>query len=103
MGLTLSSLLQINYSNLELKGNLKFHTFTSIDGRDRYYKDILPQNNFHLTDRRFIYDLSLGYRVPNTALQLAVGLEKIDRWGTVENFSRQSAERRSYVQIRYLF
>jgi hypothetical protein len=103
LGVTLSSLLQIQYANLELKGAVKFHYCDSIDGMDRFQPDITPGNDFNLTDRRVNYQLSLGYRIPHTPFQLAAGLEKIQRRGTVEDFAQSSTEKRSYLQIRYLF
>lgn len=103
LGLTLSSLLQIEYANLELKGSVKFHYFDSIDGIDRFQNEITPGSDFNLKDRRVTYRLSLGYHIPKTPLQLAAGLEKINRWGTLEDFSQSSTEKRSFLQIQYLF
>ena len=102
-GITLSSLLQIEYANLELKGAVKFHYFDSIEGMDRYQKDIPPGHDYNLKDRRVTYRLSLGYHIPRTSLKLVAGIEKIDRWGSVENFSQSSTEKRSFLQIQYLF
>lgn len=102
-GITLSSLLQIEYANLELKGTLKFHYYDSIERMDRFQKDIPSGNDFNLKDRRVIYRLSLGYHIPGTSLRLVAGLEKIDRWGTVEKFVQSSIEKRSFFQIQYLF
>lgn len=103
LGVTLSSLLQIEYANLELKGAVKFHYYDSIDGMDRFQNDITPGNDFNLKDRRGSYQLSLGYRIPRTPIQVAAGLEQIARWGTVEDFAQSSKEKRSYLQIQYLF
>ncbi len=102
-GVTLSSMLQLNYSNLELRGRLKYHYFNSIEGHDRYQSDIPAGNDFNLTDRRLLFKLSLGYRIPGTPLQLAVGLDQIKRRGQVEDFLRKSEERRSYIQLQYIF
>jgi hypothetical protein len=103
LGVTLSSLLQIQYANLELKGSVRFHYFDSIDGMDRFQPDITPGNDFKLKDRRVNYQLSLGYHIPRTPIQVAAGLEQIERWGTVESFAQSSKEKRSYLQIQYLF
>lgn len=103
LGITLSSLLEIDYANLELKGAVKFHYYDSVDGMDRFQNDITPGNDFNLTDRRVSCRMSLGYRIPHTPFQLAAGLEKIHRRGTVEDFAQSSTEKRSYLEIRYLF
>lgn len=103
LGVTLSSLLQIEYANLELKGAVRFHYFDSVDGMDRFQPDITPGNDFNLKDRRVNYQLSLGYHIPRTPIQVAAGLEQIERWGTVEKFAQSSKEKRSYLQIQYLF
>jgi len=103
LGVTLSSMLQVNYSNLELRGKLKYHYFDSIEGMDRFQKDVADEDDFGLKDQRLSYNLSLGYRIPNTALQLVLGLEQMKRWGSIEDFSQRSTEKRSYFQIKYMF
>jgi hypothetical protein len=103
LGVTLSSMLQVNYSNLEFRGKLKYHYFDSIEGMDRFQKDVADEDDFDLKDQRFSYNLSLGYRIPNTPVQLVLGLEQMKRWGFVEDFSQRSTERRSYFQIKYMF
>lgn len=103
LGITLSSLLQVNYSNLEFKGMFKYHYFDSIEGLDRFQKDIAPGDDFDLKDQRWRYNLSLGYRVPHTPVQLVLGLEHWDRQGRIGDFQQQNTENRSYIQIKYLF
>jgi hypothetical protein len=103
LGFTLSSMLQVNYSNLELRGKVRYHYFDSVEGLDRFQKDILDEDDFDLKDQRLIYDLSLGYRIPNTPLQLVLGLEQMERWGVIGDLSRHSTERRSYFQVKYIF
>ncbi|MCP5049751.1 MAG: DUF3943 domain-containing protein [bacterium] len=102
-GFTLSSMLQLKYSNLELKGKMKYHYFNSIEGLDRFQVDVKEEDDFGLTDKRFIYNLSLGYRVPRTPIQLVLGLEETDRKGFIGDFRRHSQEKRTYFQIRYKF
>jgi hypothetical protein len=96
-------MLQINYSNLEFRGKVKYHYFESIEGLDRFQKDIEDEDDFDLNDQRLTYNLSLGYRIPNTPLQLVLGLVQMERWGEIEDLSRHSTERRSYFQVKYLF
>jgi hypothetical protein len=103
LGITLSSLFQLNYSNVEVKGKLKYHYFDSIEGLDRFQKDIEDEDDFNLKDQRLSYNLSLGYRIPNTSLQVVLGLEQYERWGDIEDFSRHSTETRSYVQLKVIF
>lgn len=103
LGITLSSLMQINISNLELKGKVKYHYFDSIEGLDRFQKDMADEDDFDLIDQRLNYSFSLGYRIPKTSLQLVLGLEQRERWGNIEGFTRHSSERRSYVQLKYIF
>jgi hypothetical protein len=102
-GVTLSSMLQVNYSNLEFRGKLKYHYFDSIEGMDRFQKDLAYKDDFDLKDQRFSYNLSLGYRIPNTPVQLVLGLEQMKRWGSIEDFSQRSTGRRLYFQIKYIF
>jgi hypothetical protein len=105
LGLTFSSMLQVNYANLEFRGKVKYHYFDSIEGLDRFQKDMPEGNDFDLTDSRLIYNLSLGYRIPNTSLQLVLGMEHMERGGTLRDFdfTRGGTEKRSYFQLKYLF
>ena len=102
LGITLSSLLQVNYSNLEFKGLFKYHYFDSIEGLDRFQKEMADEDDFDLKDRRWRYDISLGYRIPHTPIQLVLGLEHWDRKGRIGDFQQQNTENRSYFQIKYL-
>lgn len=103
-GISLYSTLQLNYANLELRGKMDYHYFNSIEGMDRFQPDIEDEDDFDLRDERFHFDVSLGYRIPNTPVQLVVGLEQTDRSGTIRSFFHQdSTEHRSYFQVRYLF
>lgn len=103
LGITLSSFMQINFANLELIGRVKYHYFDSIEGLDRFQKDMADEDDFDLIDQRLNYSFSLGYRIPRTSLQLVLGLEQRERWGNIEGFKRHSSERRSYVQLKYIF
>jgi Domain of unknown function (DUF3943) len=103
LGYTLSSMLQLNVANLELKGKVKYHYFNSIEGMDRFQPEIKDEDDFDLKDHRFNYDISLGYRIPKTNLQLVVGFQQMQRKGYIKNFIQEHTENRSYFQIRYLF
>jgi hypothetical protein len=103
LGITLSSMLQVNYSNLEFRGKVRYHYFDSIEGLDRFQKDILDEDDFDLKDQRLTYNLNLGYRIPHTPLQLVLGLEQMERWGAIGDLSGHSTERRSYFQMKYIF
>jgi hypothetical protein len=103
LGVTLSSMLQVNYSTLEFRGKVKYHYFDSIEGMDRFQKDVAAEDDFDLKDQRLTYNLSLGFRIPNTPLQLVLGLEQLERWGAIEDFSQHNKERRSYFQLKYIF
>jgi hypothetical protein len=104
LGLTTSSVLQINIANLELRGRVKYHYFDSVEGMDRFQKDLADEDDFDLKDKRFNYRFSLGYMIPNSAVQLALTFEKTNREGWLKkDFHRQHSETRSYFQVKYLF
>lgn len=103
MGFTTSSLLQVNYANLELKGKFKYHYFDSVEGLDRFQKEMADEDDFQLKDTRLDYHFSVGYVIPNSPIQLVLALEKTDREGWLEDFHRQHSETRSYFQVKYLF
>lgn len=103
-GVSLYSSMQLKYANLELRGKMDYHYFDSIEGHDRFQHEIEDGDDFDLRDQRFRFNISLGYRIPNTPVQLVLGMEQMDRGGTIRNFfHRDSTERRSYFQVRYLF
>jgi hypothetical protein len=103
IGFTTSSLLQVDFANIELKGKVKYHYFDSVEGLDRFQKDMADEDDFELRDKRLNYHVSLGYTIPNSAVQLVVALEKTDRRGWLEDFYREHSETRSYFQVKYLF
>jgi len=103
LGFTTSSLLQVNYANLELKGKFKYHYFDSVEGLDRFQDEMADGEDFPLKDTRFDYHFSVGYIIPNSPIQLVLALEKTDREGWLEDFYRQHSETRSYFQVKYLF
>jgi hypothetical protein len=103
LGYTLSSMMKLDIANLQLKGKVNYHYFNSIEGMDRFQPELDEKEDFDLKDYRFNYDISLGYQLPNTNVQLVVGLQRINRKGYVENFMQEHTEKRSYFQIRYLF
>ena len=103
LGYTASSLFQVNYSNFELKGKLKYHYFDSIENLDRFQKTLADEDDFDLKDKRLDYSLSLGFEIPRSPIQLVVSLERVDREGWLEDFYRKHSETRSYFQIKYLF
>ncbi|MCP5105682.1 MAG: DUF3943 domain-containing protein [bacterium] len=103
LGFTTSSLLQVNYANLEVKGKLKYHYFDSIEGLDRFQKDMADEDDFELKDTRLSYHLSVGFVIPDSSVQLVLAMERTDREGWLEDFYREHTETRSYFQVKYLF
>lgn len=103
LGFTTSSQLQFNYANLELKGKFKYHYFDSVEGLDRFQKDMADEDDFELRDKRLDYHFSVGYVIPNSPIQLVLALEKTDREGWLEDLYREHSETRSYFQVKYLF
>ncbi|MCP4153606.1 MAG: DUF3943 domain-containing protein [bacterium] len=103
LGLTASSSFQLNYANLELVGKLKYHYFNSVEGLDRFQKDMAHEDDFPLKDSRLNYYLGIGYTIPKTPLQLSLGYESMMRKGWLEDFYRSHKESRSYFQVKLLF
>ncbi len=101
-GLTLASALQLDYANFQLKGKAKYHYYDSIEGLDRFQKTMPPQNDFDLQDQRFSYNLNLGYRLPKTDVQFAIGYDHFNYKGVIENFTQKHGEHRMYFQVKYL-
>ncbi|MCP4213764.1 MAG: DUF3943 domain-containing protein [bacterium] len=103
LGFTAATQFQLNYGNVEFAGRLKYHYFNSIEGLDRFQKDMADEDDFPLRDKRLDYSVNLGYRIPGTDVQLVVGLEENYRRGWLGDFNRKHTETRTYFQVKYLF
>jgi len=102
LGYTLGSQLELSYGNLELNGRFKYHYFDSIEGLDRFQKDINQVDDFDLKDQRLNMDFSLGYTMPRLPIQIKFGYEHRDRRGEIGGFARRHVFKRSYLTINFL-
>ncbi len=103
LGLTANSSLQFQIANLELTGRMTYYYFNSVEGLDRFQKDMADEDDLPLEDKRLNLAVSLGYTIPGSNLQLMFTLESIRRQGWVKDFYRKHTESRSYFQFKYLF
>jgi len=101
LGTTLGSDLNINFHNLEFRGLLKYHSWGSIDGRDRFQIELT--DDFHVKDARLQYKLSLGYWIPGTLIGLFSSFEGIHRKGKIKDIDHKEFEKRLFFGLKFKF
>lgn len=101
LGTTLCSGLSVEFGNLELGGLLRYHSWGSLDGRDRFQDDLT--NDFHVKDSRLQFKLSLGYWITGTPVELVGSFESIDRKGNIKNIHHKELESRLFFGLNFKF
>jgi len=100
-GTSLSSRLDIAWRNVSLQTFLKYQSYGSIEGKDRFQH--LVTDDFHLADSRFLSRLTVGYRIPGLPLMLKAAYEGIFRRGSIEDIEEKSWEVRGFFGISLLY
>jgi hypothetical protein len=98
LGLTLASDLEISYNNIRLQGKIKYQTYDSIDGLDRFQDELDDDSN--VRDTRLIYKISLGARLSRSPVTLLLAYECIDRKGWFKDITHSSTEDRIFTQLQ---
>ena len=101
LGTTLSSDLNINFHNLEFRGLLKYHSWGSIEGRDRFQNELT--DDFHVKDARLQYQLDLGYWISGTQIGLFSTYESIQRKGNIKTINHKETETRLFFGFKFKF
>lgn len=101
IGTTLGSDLNMTYENLEFRGLLKYHSWGSLDGRDRFQEELT--DDFHVNDSRLQYKLELGYWIPGTPMELLGSFEGIYRHGNIKDIDQKELETRLFFGLNFKF
>ncbi len=101
IGATFGSDINITYDNLELNGVLRYHTWGSIEGRDRFQVEVT--DDFHITDSRLQVKLSLGYWIPQMPIALFGSFEGIGREGNIKDTRHKETENRLFLGLNFKF
>lgn len=101
LGTTLSSGLTYNIHGLEFNGFLRYQAYGSMDGLDRFQKEVT--DDFHLTDTRLTYRIGAALRIPGTPVELYGSYEGIDRRGVIKDIRHGSLENRYTLFMSYKF
>jgi hypothetical protein len=100
-GTTLGSELNIAVRNLEFDGLLKYHSWGSIDGRDRFQDELT--DDFHVRDARWQFKLEMGVWIPGTPTGLFSSYESIQREGKIKETDHKQGEIRWSLGLKCKF
>jgi len=100
LGATLSSGIGLTYHRWRFGGWLKWQSYRSIQGFDRYQYAGLITEDFKLGDTWFRWRFLLGYRLGASPVELGLAAEGISRHGWLLDLSDHYSEYRYYYQIR---
>jgi hypothetical protein len=101
LGTTLSSGLTYNIHSLEFNGLVRYQAYGSVDGLDRFQKEVT--DDFHLTDTRLTYRIGAALRLPGTPVELYGNYEGIDRRGIIKDTRHGSLENKYTLFVSYKF
>ena len=100
-GTTLSSGLTYSVHSLEFNGLVRYQAYGSLDGLDRFQKEIT--DDFHLRDTRLIYRIGAAFRIPGTPVEIHGHYEGIDRRGVIKDTRHRNLEHRYALFMSYTF
>ena len=100
-GATLGSDINITYNNIELRGVLRYHTWGSIEGRDRFQVEVT--DDFHITDSKLQVKLSLEYWIPRMPVAFFGSFEGIGREGNIKDTRHKETENRLFLGLKFKF
>jgi hypothetical protein len=101
LGFTLAIEGGMRYGNFEIHGKFKYQYYDSIEGLDRFQRDVADDCN--VTDYRLVYKAALGYAFANTPIKIVFTCEGIDRKGSIKDITHRESEIRVYTQLKYSF
>jgi hypothetical protein len=101
IGTTLGSDMTYRYRALQFGGRLRYSTYGSIDGLDRFQSGVT--DDFHLKDDRLACRLEAAVRLPWAPVEVLASYEGIGRRGTIKDVRRRDLEERYSVYVSYKF
>ncbi len=101
LGYSLGGRFDLQYKGWRAEAGVHYQRFHSIQGHDRFQKDIIDDSP--LRDSRLVYTAGLSAAIPRTPLFLSLKLEGIDRRGRFHEVSVRGYETRFYYQVGVTF
>ena len=101
IGTTFSSELTYSIHSLEFNGFVRYQAYGSVDGLDRFQKEVT--DDFHLTDTRLTYRIGAALRIPGTPVELYGSYEGIDRRGVIKDTRHGNLENQYTLFMSYKF
>lgn len=101
LGYTLGGRLDLRLGALRAEAGVRYQRFSSIQGHDRFQKDIIDDSP--LSDSRLVYNAAISATVPRTPLFLSLNLEGIDRWGRFHEVSAKNHDLRFFYSLGVQF
>jgi hypothetical protein len=100
-GLTLGAQLGLRYRTLAAGLDHHWEQFESVDVLDRYQERLT--RNFHLSDGRLRSLVWVSLRPLASYAELRAALERLERYGTIEDITLRSVEQRATVTLALVF
>ncbi|MCU0237544.1 MAG: DUF3943 domain-containing protein [Acidobacteria bacterium] len=97
LGYTLAGRLDLRRGPFRAEAGVRYQRFASIQGLDRFQKDI--RDDSPLRDSRFTWNAALALAIPRSPLFLSLNLEGIDRWGRFHEVSATNRETRFFYRL----
>jgi hypothetical protein len=91
----------LDYKGFELRVRAELNAWGSADFLDRFDAEVT--NNAHLTDSRVLYRGGLSWRLPSTPVRLFADLERVRRWGRLEEIRTLRVENKTYAGLAFTF
>jgi hypothetical protein len=101
IGTTLASDLTYRYRAIQFGGRLRYSTYGSIEGLDRFQDEVT--DDFHLKDARLACRLEAAVQLPWVPVEVLASYEGIGRRGTIKDICRRDFEDRYSVYVSYKF
>jgi hypothetical protein len=93
--------VRLNYGGFELRGRAELGAWGSADFLDRFQDEII--NNAHLADTRILYRGGVSWKVPGIPLEVFADLERVRRWGRLEEVRSLRVETKAYAGLAFSF
>jgi len=101
LGYSLDGRFDVRYGALRATAGLQYQRFHSIQGLDRFQKDIIDDSS--LSDSRLVTSAGLSAAIPRTPLFISLNVETIKRWGRFHEVSVKNHEVRFFYQLGFSF
>jgi len=89
----------LNYKGIEARGRAELGAWGSADSLHRFQSEFT--HNAHLADTRVLYRGGISWTVPRTSVKLFFDLERVRRWGRLEEVRTTRVETKLYAGLAF--